>query len=617
MADKLAMVENTVPFGFTDSVDPGFSSAMINWVVPTNGQEPSWWSPSRDKWLRGYWKDVDALKTAVGTFVDKTLSIPFTIQPVDHSIQRHVILAKEIDSDLRRNSGTISQGPMRGLKDAMTAFVIDYLTQDNGAFMFIMGNDDSTKPILGRPTGLLHLDSARCQRTGNPEFPVLYMHNMDGGIEYFKVHYTRVIDMANLSSPDAEMYGVGVSPISACTMAAAEIRDIYRYSQEKFGSRPPRQILYAETGATIEMLTSAIQHWQHKLDNEGQTHFGGTLVVAPKNAAATLKLAKLDLSNAPDGFNRQEAIMQDTALVAAAFGLDLLDLAMSFGIQGQTRANADVQTRKGRGKGPGALIEALIDKINAKYLPKSLKVVADNVDDDQDQQRAAIMDTRSQAYARQLQFSIRDSRSTHKDMLESNEISQDHFEELELTDGRLPSGITVIALFHTTEQPFKKWLDLGIEDPTNVYDNEPEKVLIAIGKSRSRILSDLAMTNSSDDIVKFGKQSLAALDKLESEYNKPDFSEDEEDDSPSASSIDRNESKRKVERSELPGATTERKIESSNTPQSNLMKEILPEWLEETDIDPHSLSEDEILRAIQSFRDSAGPFSELLDAEVI
>jgi hypothetical protein len=618
MADKLSSVENTVPFDFVEDVNPGFSSAMINWVVPSRDQEPAWWSPSRDEWLRSYWKDVDALKTAVGTFVDKTLSIPFTIQPVDHSINRHVKLAGEIDSDLRRNSGTIAQGPMRGLKDTLTAFVIDYLTQDNGAFMFIMGNDNSSIPIVGRPTGLLHLDSARCQRTGNPQFPVLYTHQMKDGIEYFKIHYTRIIDIANLSSPDADMYGVGVCPISCCTMAAGEIRDIYRYSQEKFGSRPPRQILYAETGATIEMLTSAIQHWQHKLDMENQTHFGGTLVVAPKNASATLKLAKLDLSNAPDGFDRQEAIMQDKAEVAAAFGLDLLDLAMAFGIQGQTRANADVQTRKGRGKGPGALIEALIDKMNAKYLPKSLQAMADNIDDDQDSQRAEIMNTRSQAYARQLQFGIRENRSTRSDMLASGEINQTQFEELELSDGRLPSGITVSALFHSKEEPFKSWLNLGVKDPTNIYDNESDKILVEIGKAKSRILEEIIVAASSDLILKDGKQAMAALEMLEKEYNKPDLSmsEEENDASLAANSTNENQSSRKIDRSELSGSGTERKIQSQNTTQDSLMKEVLPEWIDENDIDPYSLSEDEVERAIQSFRDSAGDLSDLLDAEV-
>ena len=511
-----SVLEGT-PFTY-EVADPGFGGMFLNWIFPTGSSEPQWWSPIRDGWLRNYWMSIDALKTAVGTFSEKTLAIPFSIQPLNHGIQAHVALSKSLSSDLYRNSGTIAQGPMRGLRETLFAFTQDYLTQDNGAFMLVMGRGSTSQPILGRPLGLLHLDSANCQRTGDPRFPILYTQSTLASASTYKIHYTRVIDMAHLPSPISDMHGVGLCPISCCTMAAQEIRDMYRFSQERFGSRPPRQILYAKTGATISELTSAIRSWNLLLDQENRTHFGGTIIVAPKNASSTMELGLLDLSRAPDGFDRQQSMMQDKAEIAAAFGLDLLDLAMAFGIQGQTRANADVQTRKGRGKGPGAFIESIIEQLNNKYLPASLTAVADNVDDDQDQQRAQIMNERSQAYARQIQFGIRDVRSTRNDMLNAGEITQELFDELELADGRLPSGITVLALFYSEDATFSRWLDLGATTPTNVSENDASAILPAISSARAVILSEV-QPNANRFMLQMGAQALSALDALEKLYS--------------------------------------------------------------------------------------------------
>ena len=604
MPDQLSRITDTLPLVFNEA-DEGTGSLQLNWILPAGSGEPPYWSKGRDSWLRSYWKSVDALKTAVSTFVAKTMSIPFTIHPMNYGIESHIALANRVQLNLYRNSGTIAQGPMRGLRETLSAFCIDYLTQDNGAFLYIMGDAPMHKPLVGGPLGLLHLDSARCDRTGDPEFPVIYNHADKSNITRHKLHYTRVIDVSHLPNPDEEMNGVGVSPVTCCLMAAREIEDIYRFSQEKFGSRPPRQILYAKTGANISGLTSAIDHWQLKLTQANRSHFGGTLILAPKNPTSNLELDVLNLSEAPDGFDRKDVTMFDKAEIAAAFGLDLLDLSMSFGIQGQTRANADVQTRKGRGKGPGALSDIIISKLMDKYLPESLLAVADNVDDDQDEQRAQIMNERSQAYARQTQFSIRDIRSARIDMLNSKEITQQQFDELELSDGRLSSGIPVTALFYSQDATITSWLALGVTNPTSVRENDAEIILSAIEAARVKIMTDL-QARSSKTLVKMGMQCLAALDALEKSYAGDGEQEPEEKNPPSL---------RKIERAELTGDKTEREIQTDNMPQDNQLKELDPAWMDDK-IDPYSLTPNQVAAAISSFNE-ANPELPILEATVV
>ena len=47
-------------------------------------------------------------------------------------------------------------------------------------------------------------------------------------------------------------------------------------------------------------------------------------------------------------------------------------------------------------------------------------------------------------------------------------MTKDQFDALELADGRLPNGLPIMAVFHSDEQQYSKFLDeLGIDDPVN------------------------------------------------------------------------------------------------------------------------------------------------------
>lgn len=508
------LVSQDVPIDLSQNLEyadgPSSFSAMLNWVVPTGTTVPPYWSKSRDSFLRDFWTNNVALKTAVSTFVNKAVTVPFNIQAKDRTIMRHVRQGRRFELELRRNSGTLNIGPMKGFKHTFKQFLIDLVTQDNGAFALIMGGGEADGPIVGAPSGLMHVDSERCTRTSNPEFPVVYIHT--DGFTY-KFHHSRIIEMTNLPSPNSNLNGVGLCPVSCCIEAAMEIWDIYQYSAEKFGSRPPRQILYAKKGATLKSLQAAIDLWKQKLDQESRSHFGGTLLLAPSIPTQEVELATLDLNSAPDGFDREQVVMQDMASIAAAFGMDLLDLAFSFGLQGQTRANAGVQDRKGRGKGVGEVLETFKERLEEYYLPEHLTFRMDYLDDDQDEQRSIIRNTRSQARQRDLLSEVTTIRTERELMLEEGEITQEQFEDMELESGRLPSGLDVLLLFQSQDSKFMEWLDLGIPDPTNVKTNDPEATMQLIHEQRLSVSSDIHGT-ANPEILRAAGQAIAALNRL-------------------------------------------------------------------------------------------------------
>lgn len=522
--NEITEVRHDVPFALDermlDEAGPGFM--MIRWMNANSEDVPPYWSMSRDKWLRNFVYKNGAIKTAVNTFVNKVSAIPWSVQAKHRSISRHVVAAEAIEESLRRISGSMSSTPMKGFETTIKMFVKDFLTQDNGAFMAVMGEGRANGPIVGAPTGLLHLDSALCTRTKDLEFPVKYLNAGFGGDhKEYKLHHTRVIEMVNLPSTETDLNGIGLCAVSCCIEAAQELYDIYRYNQEMFGSKPPRQILYAKEGATVKTMQDAVEAWQLKLAIENRTRFGGTLFMAPRTMGMKLDLGVLNLSQMPTEFNRRDVTTIDKSEIAAAFGLDLRDLAYVMGAPSRT-GDAEVQDKKGRGKGVGEFLETFMKRMQEVYLNNELFSMSfDNLDDDQDEQEGEIRDKRSQARERDLRAGITTIRIERETMWENNEITYEQFAQMELEDGRLPEGLDVLLLFQSEDRDYGKWLDLGVSDPTNIAENDPQKMSDTIHDKYIE-LSRLIHEETKPDKRRKARQALAALDKLRSMYQVPE-----------------------------------------------------------------------------------------------
>lgn len=520
MSTEIQQLARDVPF---ETLEENFG---INAFVLLTGKlddEPDWWSPSRDAWLRDQWRRIDPLKLAVGTFISKAKTIPIRIYPRDRNVKKYVRDALLMEKRLMRNSGLF-----KGFKREFSKFIQDFLTQDNGGFMVVMGPGPASGPIRGPASGLLTLDSARCWRTGNEEYPVTYQHK-DG--KTYQLHYTRVITLSNLPDSDILMNDVGMCPVSCCLMAAKEMRDIYQHSAEKMGSRPQRQVLYVEEGATIDQLNNAIEFAERKLDMGGLRLFSKTLLLAPKIASQKLKLNSIDLTKTHEGFDRFDVTLLNMADIAAAFKLDLWDLAIAFGVAGQTKAGAEVQDRKGRGKGVGELLEAFVDEIELKFLPEHLRCSFDNQDDEQDEQQATIWNVRSQARDRDMTSGATTVRVERMRMLENNEVTQEQFDELELMDGRTPDGNDIIYLFYVddpfnvqdlvnvrvnTPAPVTPTLDaMGV--PMPIYPNPFDPILDRIDEAIRLCVVELWRVSASEPSRRFRWQ-MAALKKMRSLY---------------------------------------------------------------------------------------------------
>lgn len=472
--------QNIIDTARTDSVQSHNRAPAatygVNWLAKAGLFASGWWSEKRDKELRNFWKRSDHLSGAIYNMTSKMTAIPFQVVARDATNRKQVARAQELTETMR---ATAQFG--EGWTAFFSRFVEDLITQDNGAFAEIIGPGALTGPLEGAPVSFAHLDSARCQRTGDPIFPVLYRDD-DG--KMYKLHYTRVMSASQMTSPIKEMNGVGFSAVSRCMSVAQTLIDILTFKQEKLGSRPHRAILITRGGLDPKDVADAFQMAENTMDSQGLSRYS-KVVVAGSSAIEEASLEKHELSSLPEGFDERTSIELGMATIALALGMDARELFPGM-TAGASRADALVQHLKQRGKGPGQIIEIVEQLFTNKYLPVDFSLSFDYQDDAQDRQVAEIRRIRAERTNMELINGILSKRTAREQMMQASEIDRGQFDLLEVMDGRLDDGTDVLNMFYRDVPPLAEYLDLGVEDPLDFAVNDAKACYL---KSNENLLA--------------------------------------------------------------------------------------------------------------------------------
>jgi hypothetical protein len=429
------------------------SMTILQWMARAGELVPSWWSQQRDTYIRRFWLGSDVISGAMYSVVSRVCAIPCKVVARDMNVQSHQELAALYDVLLFKKSQLL-QGWSKLLEHALQ----DYLGQDNGMFIEVLGHGDPAGPLTGPPISLLHRDASRCIRTSDPEFPVVYY---DRAGRRYKLHYTRIIYASQLPSPASEMNGVGFCAVSRCINAAQNLIDIARYKQEKMGSRPPRQILVGK-GISARDIGRAFQIANTQMTAENLSLFSKTVVLGSTDT--NVGLDQIDLASVPDGFDENTVTNLGVYIVALAFGTDARDFWPATS-SGATKADALVQHMKARGKGTAQILQMLVEQMENKFLPDELMLVFDLQDDEEDEMQAGIRDKRATTRKVDLDTGIVDMRVAREHAARDGDMTKEQFEELELEDGRLPDGMPVLTLFHSKDPLVQELLKLPVPDP--------------------------------------------------------------------------------------------------------------------------------------------------------
>lgn len=470
---------------------------------------PKWWSKSRDIALRDFWKKVDTLAGAMYVMESKISTIPVHVEARDKTIASHVKQAEQATEALL-NGAEFGEGWGKLIEPS----VEDLCTQDNGMFWEIIGMGKPDQPIEGMPLTISHLDAARCQRTGSPEFPVIYK---DEDSKWYKLHFTRVAFSSQMPSPNISMRGVGFCAVSRCSNIAQCFYDQLTYKQEKLGSRPKRALGITKGGLAPEDINAALAIADETMNNQNLTRYSKIALIGAKGLPDA-GIDIVDLSSLPEGFDEEKSTVLTMAAIALAFGMDARELwpAMS---SGATKAEALVQHLKQRGKGPGHILESLTRMLESRFLPPHLMAVFDFQDDEQDREIGEIKDRRAQTTKVNLDTEVIDIRTAREQALSSGDLEKAQFIKLELKDGRLEDGDSVLTLFYDPD--YEELLEMGTENPTDIQANDiPDLMLSAIANKRLELMKMQAVTTNYREKAKVDN-AMAALEALEKLYTKP------------------------------------------------------------------------------------------------
>lgn len=521
MPDLLeSLAENSIQQragGNGDAAAGTIGYSLLRWFAPSGETVPPWWSPDRDRRLRQMSKASDHYSGAQNTIVTKIAAIPFRVEPRDPSVKAHRRQAE--DYTIRLYEGS-EYG--EGYDAWINRILSDWSNQDNGFFSEVIGDGKKDGPIEGPALGLAALDASRCQRTGDPQFPVVY-RDTDG--RAYKLHRTRVIYRASSPSNAAEMNGVGFCPLSRAVNNVQHLVDIATYEQEKLGSRPKRAILLLGGGLQTTDLQSAMRLTGDTIDGQGLARYSKMVAMGSADIADP-SIELIDLMSVPDGFDKQTSTTLGVYAIALAWGIPPRWIWPATAT-GATKADAMFSHMAGQGSGVGSILTMLTILLGGspqgarhmigKFLPPHLKLVYDFQDDEQDRAVAEIKEKRAKQRETDLNTGVIDVRTAREQMLSSGDVTDQQFARMELEDGRLPDGGDVLQLFSSTEDAFIRLLDLDVDEPLAIDVHDPADMLIAIDVAALNAQDELANATSAKAQAR-AEQSLSALGKLKDMY---------------------------------------------------------------------------------------------------
>lgn len=198
--------------------------------------------------------------------------------------------------------------------------VRDYVTTNNGAFFEIVrkGTARGSKII-----GINHLPSIRCFRTGDLNYPVVYV---DRWGRQHALRWWEVVAISDMPDPDDNLLGAGLCAAERAYQQIRKLAALETYVYEKVsGSRP--LAIYIVSGLNAKQLQKVLAEGFSDQSRRGLTTYMGALVAATLKPDEQPGLVEIPLAELPDGFNANEERDRADLIYANSIGLDPQDLA--------------------------------------------------------------------------------------------------------------------------------------------------------------------------------------------------------------------------------------------------------------------------------------------------
>lgn len=344
---KRDYIPNAEPGGvwYWSVYDPGAQLSPTS-TLPIHG------SPERDRVLTSTLDLEDMWSAAVAKAVTKIAVRGYEISDNDDSTRRTEAgqaLVRDLDGPANYRSG-------------VAKVVQDFLLTDNGWFIEVARASD--KPGA-KVQALYHLDSFRCYRTGNLDYPVLYL-DYEGG--WHRLRADQVIHGSDLPSPRARMFNRGRCAAGRAFQTIVKLSAVETYFREKItGSRALS--LHFVTGVSRQQLQDAMETSEAEKVRKGHVVYKGAVMI-PIQTDQAINIATIDLASVPDGFDvdteRRDAYLR----YANALGIPVQDIQPLSGQGLGTGTQTIVLDEAAEGQGLAYFVKDFEDKVNHLVMPK-------------------------------------------------------------------------------------------------------------------------------------------------------------------------------------------------------------------------------------------------------
>lgn len=366
---------------------------------------PSYWSPARDATLRSTIGHEAMWAAAIHKAITKQAALGFTVEDTDNSDRR---------ANRTQNLLLATQAG-QGWVPFISLHLKDYLLADNGAFVEIVraSNARGSKII-----GLLALESKRCQRTGDADYPVIYTDSK--GRDHVLRDY-QVLCFSDMPSTNVELNGVGFCAASRAYRKIAILSAIETYLYEKVTGNKATELHFL-SGISQNTLKSMLTTADQEQVKNGAFLYKGVMVTGTLGDQP-VQGYRVPIAEIPDGFDPKQERDNAYLIYANAIGVAVQDIQPLSGQGLGTGTQSVILEEAAEGYGLAAWRKDFTHKLNTFVLPETTTVFFATND---------IRDQKAKAEVSKLRA---DTRAT---MLQTGEITSLQALQMAADDGDVP-----------------------------------------------------------------------------------------------------------------------------------------------------------------------------------
>ncbi len=387
------------------------SLASVADSFPQWGRQPI----IRDQQLREFWPTEPVLASAVYSIAIRNSAFDWELDGPPQTVAAVQQILQTADFG-------------KGWTNMVSKLCTDLFTQDNGAFMEVIRLADTpTAPVVG----IAHLDSSRCRRTGDPEFPILYT---DRRSVIHKLASYQVSTFEDFPSPIETMNGMQLCAVSRVLRAAQILKDIGVYQREKIAGDNPNTI-HIVGGIQSKSISDGMAQHRALQSERGFTRWIAPLVIGVVDPTATLSLETIELKTLPDGFDPEIAMRWYINQLALGFGADYQDFAPLPGRSLGSSAQSLILHEKSRGRGPASFMKMFEHVFNFQgIIPSNVLFQFEEQDTVAEVEQADLAKTRGETLDEHVKTGILTPEAARQIMVDEQLMSPEVFEMLQGTN---------------------------------------------------------------------------------------------------------------------------------------------------------------------------------------